>query len=690
MSPTDHRLRLRRAGFSPVPCTGKAPAPRGWQTLADASESEIESWARFFPSAENTGVLTALTPALDIDIKDPDAADAVERLVRGRFEERGEILPRFGQAPKRAILFRTDAPFKKLKYIFGEVGQAERDCEKLEFMGDGQQLVVSGTHPTTNRPYTWHADRAPGEITREDLPDISEQEAKELAEACAALLINNFGYKLLTKAKAKKPNGEDTETDWTVDFSSHDSLASFIMKMISGGTNPGLVFNLCHAQIAAHVADPERKARRLKELPGMVDSAVAKIEEQKPQLPPPEPQSLAEVHAVFKRWLGEDYDVETLDAVLAVAASEKLLGDPVWLLVVAGSGNAKTETVQSVSRLDGAEVVSTITSEGALLSASSGKKARDATGGLLRKLGKRGILVVKDFTSILSMGREIRNSLLAAFREIHDGRWSRNVGSDGGRTITWEGRIVVIAACTTAWDQAHTVVSTMGDRFVLIRPNSREGRAEGGTKAMRNTGDETKMRAELAAAVAGVMTKVDVSRPYPLTEPDIKTIVEAADLVTLARTGVELDYRGDVIDAHDPEMPTRFAKQLTQILRGAIALGMGHAFAMQTVLRCARDSIPQLRLTILRDVADNPSSRVFEVRRRVQKPRATVDRTLQALHMLGLLCCDEQEVQRDGKTCHQRYYSLAAGISLAPLRLEITKNVSRGTTDLFSPTNPPF
>src|SRR5262249_38093624 len=161
---------------------------------------------------------------------------------------------------------------------------------------------------------------------------------------------------------------------------------------------------------------------------------------------------------------------------------------------------AKTETVQSVSRADGAEVVSTITSEGALLSASSGKKAKDATGGLLCKIGKRGTLVIKDFTSILSMGREIRNSLLAAFREIHDGRWSRNVGSDGGRTISWEGRIVVTAACTTAWDQAHAVVATMGDRFVLIRPDSHKGRAEGGTKAMRNTGGEMKIRAELAAA----------------------------------------------------------------------------------------------------------------------------------------------------------------------------------------------
>ena len=46
----------------------------------------------------------------------PEAAEAVEALVRERFEERGIILVRFGRAPKRAILLRTnpDEAFGKL------------------------------------------------------------------------------------------------------------------------------------------------------------------------------------------------------------------------------------------------------------------------------------------------------------------------------------------------------------------------------------------------------------------------------------------------------------------------------------------------------------------------------------------------------------------------------------------------
>ena len=76
-------------------------------------------------------------------------------------------------------------------------------------------------------------------------------------------------------------------------------------------------------------------------------------------------------------------------------------------------------------------VTSTIVSEGALLSASM-RRAKNATGGLLRKIGDRGILVIKDVTSILSSDRNIRGAVLAAIREIYDGRWERNVISRFG------------------------------------------------------------------------------------------------------------------------------------------------------------------------------------------------------------------------------------------------------------------
>src|SRR5262249_46514278 len=146
----------------------------------------------------------------------------------------------------------------------------------------------------------------------------------------------------------------------------------------------------------------------------------------------------------------------------------------------------------------------------------------------------------------------------------------------------------------------------------------------------------------------------------------------AADIVTLARTGVETDYRGDVIDAHAPEMPTRFAKQLTQIMRGAIAIGMSRADARTLALRCARDSVPQLRLAVLLDLKENEDSSVREVCGRLQKPWRTINRALEALHVLGLIVSREVDLDEDDKKRGRpsRFYSLTAAtlVGLQALR----------------------
>jgi len=356
---------------------------------------------------------------------------------------------------------------------------------------------------------------------------------------------------------------------------------------------------------------------------------------------------LAECHSVFRRWLGESYDIGALNAVMAAAAAEQLGGDPLWLQVVSGSGNAKTETVNALSGV-GAIIISTITSDAALLSGSPSKqRAKDATGGLLRKLGDSGLLVIKDVTSILSMNRDARASVLAALREIHDGHWVRNLGTDGGQTLSWTGRCAVIGAVTTAWDAAHSVIAAMGDRFLLVRMDSTKGRADAGRQSRRNVGHEEQMRRELSAAVGRVINGMDTVGGE-ISDADAEILLAAADLVTLARTGVEYDYRGDVIDAHAPEMPTRFMKQLVQVVRGGLAIGMTHEAAMRLARRCARDSMSPLRLACIDDLAAHPGSTATDVRKRIDKPRNTVDRQLQALHMLGVLALEEEEQYASG------------------------------------------
>ena len=100
------RCKLAAQGYSPLPLNGKRPPMKEWTTKTTTNVEEVVLWGKVYPDCPNTGVLTRLIPAIDIDITDPSAADQVESLARDRFEEHGWLLVRFGAFPKRAIPLR--------------------------------------------------------------------------------------------------------------------------------------------------------------------------------------------------------------------------------------------------------------------------------------------------------------------------------------------------------------------------------------------------------------------------------------------------------------------------------------------------------------------------------------------------------------------------------------------------------
>jgi hypothetical protein len=194
----DIRLAMIICGYVVIPVIGKRPPLVGWQDIESASRETLEAWGRDYPGASNTGIVTKLTPTLDIDLRNEPAAIAAENMARGRFGGRGTILVRVGCSPKRAIPFRTTTPFKKLDVRF--VAPEGVKPDKLEFLGDGQQFVANGIHPDTGGEYVWFGGD-PGTVKREDLPEISAEEAEQLQNDVAAMLVRDFGYVVAESAK---------------------------------------------------------------------------------------------------------------------------------------------------------------------------------------------------------------------------------------------------------------------------------------------------------------------------------------------------------------------------------------------------------------------------------------------------------------------------------------------------------
>jgi hypothetical protein len=186
---TEYRLKLLAAGFDPVPARGKETFLPGWNRPHTAEE--IQKWEPEHSDWANSGIRTAPTPALDNDILIPEAADAVEDIIRNRYSEDGTILVRVGLFPKRAFLFKTDTPFPKMRVDYRAPNGSKHH---IEFLGDGQQVIVDGVHPDTKKPYAWRGRYRPGEIPREDLPETDEAEARDLVATITAMLARDFGF----------------------------------------------------------------------------------------------------------------------------------------------------------------------------------------------------------------------------------------------------------------------------------------------------------------------------------------------------------------------------------------------------------------------------------------------------------------------------------------------------------------
>ena len=357
-------------------------------------------------------------------------------------------------------------------------------------------------------------------------------------------------------------------------------------------------------------------------------------------------------------------DLVALRATLACyAANMHLPGDAVWLGLVSGSSTGKTETATALSRAPGAHVRATLSGEAALLSGTPAKDwAPGATGGLLRRVGARGVLVLKDFTSILGMQRDKRGAILAALREVYDGRWSREIGGEGGNLLEWRGKLGLVMCSTTAYDRAHEVISQMGDRFLLIRLNDDEPE-DGALAALDGAGQEEEARHTLAAAAAGLLGHPPEHPPLDATPQDKRRLAKLANFVTLARSPVARDYRGEIELVMDREAPYRFVKQLYGLWRACGLLGMDREQAWEVAARVARDSLPKLRWRVLEALAGGGEQSTNTVARAVNHPYRSSKRTLEDLAAHGVV--KRTTVELDGSATKD-FWALTAQAGAVP------------------------
>lgn len=369
------------------------------------------------------------------------------------------------------------------------------------------------------------------------------------------------------------------------------------------------------------------------------DTTYAHLLDSKPQPQSTEAKPEAQLYnrerylEALSKWLYlEDY--QAIDIIMATALSIHLPGDPVWLFIIAPAGSTKTELLRAFS---GEQIysISTLTPQ-TLISGLKGSGNVD----LLPKLDGK-VLIIKDFTSILSKKSEDQTAIFADLREAYDGYLEKSFGSGAG-TKRYHSRFGLIAGVTGVIDMYRVVHSLLGERFLKCRLRTTAEAAI--NRAGDLAGQEEEMRKVLAEATIDCLayyTMLIEKQPCITVEKQIhEKLKSLANITAKLRSEVARDRYHKVLFQPQTEVGTRLTKQLLKLGR-ALAIFYGHANVgekeYEVLLRIAKDSIPSQRMQLVLALVGTEPIDTKAAGNKAKIPTDTARELLEDLWMLKLV-----------------------------------------------------
>jgi hypothetical protein len=332
---------------------------------------------------------------------------------------------------------------------------------------------------------------------------------------------------------------------------------------------------------------------------------------------------------------------------------------PIWLMLVAPPSSGKTTALNALIGLKvynkAGEVVEPIHSISDITENSFASGARSSEGetSLLMKMPKGGVMVFKDFTSVLSKNADAKRIVMGQLREIYDGSYVKRTGT--GKDIMWTGKIGALAGVTESVYQHLESLSVMGDRFMLYQvpqPNRRAMLKFKLNQERTGTTEDVQMpiAKELVHSYMQRAYSNLASTPVTLSEELEDEIIAVADFCTMVRSGIITnDFSGEIVFVPQPEMPARMFEQM-------LALGSTFAYMrklddpslsdeeaitpndLKIMYKIAFDSIPVTRRIALNYLVKFTSGvETSALATKINYPSLVVQKWLEQLNALGVV-----------------------------------------------------
>lgn len=355
-----------------------------------------------------------------------------------------------------------------------------------------------------------------------------------------------------------------------------------------------------------------------------------------------------DVFKVVKKWLFMK-SMDGAEIAMAAMISNKLDGDPLWMFIVAPPGGAKTEILSTFMKCPDSYFTSSLTPH-SLISGSAWTSGGDPS--LIPKLDKK-VLVIKDFTTILTKRDIEKDEIFGILRDAYDGSCSKVFGT--GVRRHYVSKFSILSAVTPKIYELADSHASLGERFLkfCIGENLEHfSEMDVIDRAINNLQKETSMREEMSNVmsdfIAWQMHKLESSEKRPLIPRDIQVkLVALAQFGARMRGSVARDkYRPEhVLASPSAEVGSRLGKQLAKL---AISLAIVNGRTevndddYRLVKKTMLDTISQkaehmVRVMVTHTLEGNRPFKTKDVSYLTRFPQSTVSRMLSDLDLLKVV-----------------------------------------------------
>lgn len=287
---------------------------------------------------------------------------------------------------------------------------------------------------------------------------------------------------------------------------------------------------------------------------------------------PKEVPTLEKIYGKFQEWMCLR-DTYRIDLCLATRLLASEHGEPIWIFIIAPSGDGKTEFLRAFRDEPFTQEIEKITPN-TLVS------GMDDAPDLAPELNKK-LVLIWDMAQILTMNPDDKRQIWGQLRDLYDGKAGKDTGS-GTRKHYGDIYCCLLAGSTSVIDQQILIHQDLGTRELLWREEEARDDSkhrELMEKVWDNAGKEQQMRRELNKVVKDfIHTRKLKEKEVVINEEAKMKMMKLSEYTRIMRCTCSVDqHTGQLTNRVEPEMPTRILKQYKRIYQGLKCLDANYS-----------------------------------------------------------------------------------------------------------------